>query len=59
MKNFIRMTAFALSLLMLAACSPAEKPQTDAADTTAAAAETTVAEETLDPTLRANQPATP
>ena len=54
MKNFIRMTAFALSLLMLAACSPAEKPQTDAADTTAAVAETTVAEETLDPTLRAN-----
>ena len=54
MKAFIRSMALALSLLMLAACSPAENPQTDAADTTAAVAETTVAEETLDPNLRAN-----
>ena len=53
MKAFIRSMAFALSLLMLAACSPAEKPQDTAEDTTAAA-ETTTAEETLDPTLRAN-----
>ena len=53
MKAFIRSMAFALSLLMLAACSPAEKPQDSAEDTTAAA-ESTTAEETLDPTLRAN-----
>ena len=55
MKALIRMTALLLSLMLLAACSPAGNTEdTTAADTTAEAVDTTTAEETLDPTLRAN-----
>ena len=54
MKTIIRLTALALSLLLLAACAPAGDPQDTAADTTVEAVDTTTAEETLDPTLRAN-----
>ncbi len=53
MKMYARFIAGLLSLILLASCAPADDPQDTAADTTAAV-DTTTAEETLDPNLRAN-----